>query len=47
MAFAKSQECADLYAVSQIARHEEMHPAADREARVFHFSSFLRMTSES
>jgi hypothetical protein len=47
MAFAKTQECADLYAVSQIARHEEMHPGADREARVFHFSSFFRMASES
>ena len=42
MAFAKSQECADLYAVSQIARHEEMHAGANRERRSFHLADFQK-----
>jgi hypothetical protein len=40
MAFAKTQECADLYAVSQIARHEEMHAGANGEGRSFHLADF-------
>ena len=43
MAFAKTQECADLYAVSQIARHEEMHAGANRERRSFHLADFQKL----
>ena len=43
MAFAKSQERANLYAVSQIARHEEMHPGANGEGRSFHLADFQKL----
>jgi hypothetical protein len=42
IAFTKSQEGAHPYAVSQIARHEEMYASANGEGRSFHLADFQK-----
>jgi hypothetical protein len=43
VAFAKSQKRADLYIMSQIARHKELHPGANGKARFFHLADLQKL----